>query len=367
MADQPRRFSMEANTTGLTPGPVIEAIAPMLLSVGMSLQPQFDVIKLLPENRKEFLRLLRDRRSEKYAANILFETIRAGSERVTAAASEVKRLTDSRLHVKLDDRQVIAAQSALTEAKDDLERTKQRSEKLAAAAHAVGISLMNVESWLRHGRPPGTVLEAVEVEPPKLLKGESLLDGADRFERRSRELRADIHRVRSAPYPSAHVKRKIREQVAQLEPRAPDVTLMIEGDGDLIWPFTHVRAEVFGEQRALAFHDAIDVVGLLAFFLTPEIMIKRLDALIDAESDDKAALSHDQRQRAEAELLSDLLSTERDICSLIRRGQAEGLPMEFPADIDPRALLSVRCVVAPRADLPPTSPEHAYNIVGGRR
>lgn len=211
------------------------------------------------------------------------------------------------------------------------------------------------------------MLEAVEVEPPKLLKGESLLDGADRFERRSRELRADIHRVRSAPYPSAHVKRKIREQVAQLEPRAPDVTLMIEGDGDLIWPFTHVRAEVFGEQRALAFHDAIDVVGLLAFFLTPEIMIKRLDALIDAESDDKAALSHDQRQRAEAELLSDLLSTERDICSLIRRGQAEGLPMEFPADIDPRALLSVRCVVAPRADLPPTSPEHAYNIVGGRR
>lgn len=159
MADQPRRFSMEANTTGLTPGPVIEAIAPMLLSVGMSLQPQFDVIKLLPENRKEFLRLLRDRRSEKYAANILFETIRAGSERVTAAASEVKRLTDSRLHVKLDDRQVIAAQSALTEAKDDLERTKQRSEKLAAAAHAVGISLMNVESWLRHGRPPARCLK----------------------------------------------------------------------------------------------------------------------------------------------------------------------------------------------------------------
>ena len=340
---------------------------PLSIATGFQ-QPHFDVIELLPENRKEFLRLMRDRRSEKYAANIPFETIRAGSERVTAAASEVKRLTDSRLHVKPDDRQVIAAQRALAEAKDDLERTKARSEKLAAAAHAVGASLTNVESWLRHGRPPGTVLEAVEVEPPKLLKGESLLDGAARFERRSRELRADIHRVRSAPYPSGHVKRKIREQVAQLEPRGPDVTLMIEGDGDLIWPSTHVRAEVFSEQRALAFHDAIDVVGLLAFFLTPEIVIKRLDALVDAEADDASAMSHEQRQRAEAELLSDLLLTERDICSLIRRGQAEGLPMEFPADIDPRALLSVRCVVVPRAAPRPTTVGYSFDIIGaGRR
>ena len=61
-----------------------------------------------------------------------------------------------------------------------------------------------MEAWLRDGRPSGTLLEAVEIEPPKLLKGEDvLLDAIENRRRRARELKADLHRIRSAPMPSS--------------------------------------------------------------------------------------------------------------------------------------------------------------------
>ena len=49
----------------------------------------------------------------------------------------------------------------------------------------------------------GTALELVEIEPPKLLKNESLMDGILRLQRRGRELNADLLRVRSACYTQA--------------------------------------------------------------------------------------------------------------------------------------------------------------------
>jgi hypothetical protein len=76
-----------------------------------------------------------------------------------------------------------------------------------------------VENWLRSGRPGGTTLEAVEIEPPKLLKGESLLDAISRLRHRGRELQADLHRIRSAPFPSSHAKARMREQVEILAQR----------------------------------------------------------------------------------------------------------------------------------------------------
>jgi hypothetical protein len=44
--------------------------------------------------------------------------------------------------------------------------------------------------------------------------------------------------------------------------------------------------------RPLAFHEAVDVVGLVAW-LHKDAQIKRLDAEIDSEADDGAALSHE--------------------------------------------------------------------------
>jgi hypothetical protein len=96
-------------------------------------------------------------------------------------------------------------------------------------------------------------------------------------------------------------------------------------------------------------------------------LIAALDREINTEADDPAALSHEARQKAEAEVQSDLLAVERDESALVFKAWTDGLPCEHRSDCSPLALLGLRLVTAPSADVPGTSPEHAYNIVGGRR
>jgi len=61
------------------------------------------------------------------------------------------------------------------------------------------------------------MLETFEGGVPKLLKGESITDAIERIRHRGRELKADLHRIRSAPYPSEHARAKMRQQLAAYE------------------------------------------------------------------------------------------------------------------------------------------------------
>ena len=118
---------------------------------------------------------------------------------------------------------------------------------------------------------------------------------------------------------------------------------------------------------AVAYHQGIDVVGLIAFLHKPTL-IAALDALIADESDDAAALSHEAREKAEAEVMGDLLAVERDESELCWRAQREGLPVEHRSDISPLALLGMKLTTAPASNGQGTSwQQHAYDIVGALR
>ncbi|MET4037575.1 hypothetical protein ABIB94_008863 [Bradyrhizobium sp. JR7.2] len=69
-------------------------------------------------------------------------------------------------------------------------------------------------------------------------------------------------------------------------------------------------------------------------------------------------MTHEARQKAEAEVQGDLLAVERDECALVWTAQAQGLPIEHRGgDLSPLALLGVRLITAPRPDASPeTSP-----------
>ena len=83
--------------------------------------------------------------------------------------------------------------------------------------------------------------------------------------------------------------------------------------------------------------------------------------------DAAAALSHQARVKAEAEVMADLLSVERDESFFAWRAQAERLPVEHRRDINPLALRGLRLITAPRAvPSPGTSLEHAISFVGPR-
>ena len=227
------------------------------------------------------------------------------------------------------------------------------------------------EDWLRDGRPSGTQLQDWDGPAPQLLKGEKgLLDAIENRRRRVRELRADLHRIESAPYPSSWAKQRggsTGERRSLAQRGAPDVTNVLEHDAGIVWPMSRVQSEVFAEQRALAFAEVPDTLALTCW-LHKDALIAALDREISSEADDKAALTHEARQKAEAELMGDLLDIERQEAALVWRAMDEKLPAEHRHDCSPQAVLQVRLVTVPRAiDGPSTSPLTFDIVLGGRR
>ncbi|WP_354134414.1 hypothetical protein [Bradyrhizobium sp. S3.9.1] len=320
------------------------------------------MIELLPLAAADKLRALRQRSADAHAVIPEFADIQEASVAKIEAANALKRLTahpqDFGFDLKPDDPRVIAAQRTLNKATDDFERIKQRSEVRTAAWQAASGALANVETWLKGARPGGTALEECEWPEPKLLKGETVLDAIERLRRRGRELKADLHRIRSAPFPSSHAKAQMREQIEALAQRgAPSVSLLIEHDRDIAWPKQQMQSAVYNAQPgAIAYAEATDAVALFAWTLKDQL-IKRLDAEIDAEADDKAALSHEARQKAEAETMGDLLAVERDESRFVWSAMEHNLPVQHRADCSQVAIMQCQLVTAPRADASPrTSP-----------
>jgi hypothetical protein len=367
-------IQMEANmtqTAGFEPGPR----DPQPFSAPMSLVPNYDPIERLPPGGADRLRALRQHFHDTNKLIPKFEERHELSTTRIQAEQRLKRLLDHQsnggFNLKPDDPRVIEQQRLLDKLTDDLRRLNELYETRTAAWHGASHVLSSVETWLKNGGvPPGVVLEDHAVDVPKLAKGESgLLDAIENRRRRVRELRADLHRIQSAPFPSSHAKAQMRAQIEVLSQQgAVNVGRLVEHDGQIEWPTKMLRSDVRGgDHPALAFAETHDAVPLLVW-LHRDLLIKRLDQEIDSEADDKSAMSHEARQKATAEVMGDMLSVERDEAELTWKAQAERLPVEFRSDINPVALLGLRLVTAPSANPSPgTSPMHAWDFVGGRR
>src|SRR5665647_2536849 len=83
---------------------------------------------------------------------------------------------------------------------------------------------------------------------------------------------------------------------------------------------------------------------------------KKRDALIDECSDDSNALTNDQRQQKEAELLADILDCERSECALCDLALAQGINISHRDDVSAQAILGVQLIAASASASPDTSP-----------
>ena len=356
--------------TGLTPAPT--GGSPPFSFGPAPTSPGFDVLDLLKGTPQDRLRQLRQHRDDQFAVTVPFEQVRQASLAKQEAANVHRRLVshphDHGLGLKPDHPSVKQALKTLERAEGELARVQARQTERSGAWQAASAALANVEGWLRQGIPGNCTLEPAVIEPPKLLKGETLLDALDRVRRRGREIKASLHTVRSAPWPSAHVKRRVREIVERLA-REPDVSLLLEHDTDLSWPSTSHRAEVIGgAERALAFHEATDVLGLIAWLL-PDQLTKKLHALVDESADDQAAMTTEQRQKAEAELLGDSLAQDRIESEIVWLALSQSLNVEHRSDVAPQAVLGVHLKTNTPNGSPPTTSPLVWDVVrpgGGR-
>jgi hypothetical protein len=358
--------------TGLTPAPTMTVIAPTPIAAGIHTQPSFDVIELLPPAAADKLRQLRQRASDAHRLTVPYEDIRAASDAKIAAQNALKRLTnhphDHGFNLKAGDQRVIAAQRTLDKATDELQRLQERQQERSSGWQARASVVSAVEGWLRDGRPSGTTLDDHPTPDVKLNKGESVTDAISRLQRRTRELRADLHRIESAPQPSSWAKQAMREQVEALAARGePDVSVLVERGANIVWPTTQVQVTIFNaEPGAIGYAEMPDMLAIAAY-LHKDAMIAALACEITSEADDKAAMTHEARQKAEAEVLGDLLDIERQEASLVWQAQAQTLPAEHRHDCSPVAILGCRLITALRTTPSGTSADHGYNIVGVRR
>jgi hypothetical protein len=359
--------------TALPVAPTTTITAPTHFSADHHIAPQYDPLEYLPAGAADKLRALRQRSADAHKIVPEFESVREASmARINAENALARLVNHPQEHgfgLKPDNRSVIEAQRTLDKATADFKRLQELQEVRAAAWRSASGALAAVEEWLRNGRPGGTALEAVEAEPPSFLKAESLLDGIERLRRRGRELRADLARIAAAPFLSSHARAKIRQEVEALSMQgAPAVSNVIEHDRKIIWPTRRLSSQVIsGEQRGIAFAEVPDVLALFAWTFKDQLIAK-LDAEITAEADDAAALSHEDRQRRTAELMSDLLEAERAESALVWLAQAQNLPCEHRLDCSPLAILNLRLITVPRAAIngPSTTPDAYDFVLAGR-
>ena len=364
----PRMEATTESATSFTPGTFSDT-----LPRDQSNWAYTDPAQWLPPAAAERLRRLQQDFEDKRNLLPSFEERKEASDTKRTAERRLQQLTahpqESGFGLPDDHPSVVVAKRQLDQATAAQKRIDDLHTERSAALQAASGALSSVTAWLKDGRPAGTVLEAVELEPPKLQKGETVVDAIERLRRRGREMRADLHRVASAPFPSSFCKKRIVETVGALAARgAPDVSTLIEHNGEVGWPQQRLTAKLFDAERsALAFAEPVDALALFAWTFK-DVLVAKLAAEIDVEADDDAALSIEAREKAEAELLEDLLDIERQEADLIFSAQREGLPVEHRADVSPLALLGVRLITtAPAAVLPGTSPEFATVIRPGRR
>ena len=109
------------------------------------------------------------------------------------------------------DMRVIVQRRVLADATTTAERLDARYQIARQEFQVAARTRTAIDTMLRNRRH-GTAF-AEYVAEPKLAKGETILDAVTRLERRCRELRADLHRCESAPYPLSHARARLVETV----------------------------------------------------------------------------------------------------------------------------------------------------------
>jgi hypothetical protein len=309
-----------------------------------------DPTEVLPSEAREKYRVLEQKRDD---AGILVRAIVEDQQQlrldVLRHQNRIKELQTPRGAGGFglgDDAPQVAQERRMLDGKvAEQRRLMALSEVRGATFQNAGRLIRNIEQAVA-ARPAGCIGQMVKVDPPT-FKGD-ILNAIEGRRRRGRELKADLHRVRSAPWPSSIAKEKMRERIEQLaESGAPRADQAIEHDAPISFPTQTHQVRVFNaDPSAVGFAELPDTLGLFAW-LYRDALIAALDREIDEVADDPNALTGEQRRKTEADILADLLAVEREECALIDLAKSQHLPADYRADCDARAILGIEWVAAP--------------------
>jgi hypothetical protein len=339
-----------------------------------------DPSEWLPPAAAERLRALRLRANDLHQAIPNFEKRQEAITAKTEAAQRLARLTGRRselsgsgfgFELSPDDPRVGAEQKkldSLTKAAELINSLYLQRSKDWTASSAV---LAHTESWLKQGKPGGTMVVDHVREPLKLRNGQSLPDEIAKFRKKISELQAELARVENAPLPSSWCKQRAREQVEILVKRGrPDVRALVMLGRDIEFAqerHSHPLTAVLPKGTPVSGICGWEQADTLALFcwLHQTALVAAVDREIGSEADDAVALTPDQREKAAAKLRGELLDAERAECSLVWAALDQKLPVEFRAETDCCALLAAELVTPPvTAAATGSVGDHVFDLVG---
>ena len=313
-----------------------------------------DVIDALPEVAAAKLRGLRQGADDAGAlARSVFEAREEARRSRMEIQARIALLTKARSvgghSLREDDPTVVAEQKKLDKASAEFKRLEELSDTRHSQRSNLQRLVDSIEQWLLSGGQPGGMV-LYEGAAPVLKKGEAITDAIEGRRRRLRELAADQHRVRSAPYPSALAKAKMRAQINDLADRGcPQVLGLIEDGTPITFSTTQVPALVYNSTPGAVVAPIIPDCLALAAWLHRDALLKALDKEIADCADDAAALTDEQRQTALAQIAGDTLAVERDEVGLIEVAASQGINVGYRPDTSPLAVLGLTLVTAPAA------------------
>jgi hypothetical protein len=309
----------------------------------------------LPNPVKDKLRSLRRERDD---ARSLWRAASDEREKIL----EIKRVAESRLMMLtggredskwyrhsqaasfgnlLDDHPEVTATLARLE--ESTARLGQQNPIVDARSHQFherGRLVESLERFLeRLGNRETTLFKGSS--PPRRQKGESLAEGVERCRRRIRELDADQHRIRSAPWPSAEAKQRARAEIEKLAERGqPNVLSLIESpNGSIGWAERKFNDIRLGDRMLTAVGDPSALALLI--WLHRDTLIERIEQEIDLVADDQHALTSAQRVELLKPIERDRLAAERAEDVLVGAAIEEGATILRRCDADPRAVLGL--------------------------
>lgn len=310
-----------------------------------------DGLTLLPQPARDKLERLRAARDDAYvlldAANDKATALRTGAT-LANARTELTELekADSRNLLFRDTNSLSEPQAAsdgpppvdrrperdtarLEAARERVERLEAELVKVDAlrkhrseAWQAMSRLVSNIEEWLRG---LSAALEPVESESVKLAKGKKPEDELFATRELIAALAADRKRTERASLPASEAKMRARMLVTR---HAEQVRV------------TGLAARSGTPEVVVANHGQDQGFALLCW-LNPQAVIRRLEAEIDSQSNDRLALSELDLARKLKEIDERLLLTERREEALVELVEQAGGDVARRPAADPRAVLGL--------------------------
>lgn len=299
-------------------------------------------------------------------AQAIFDEIEDSAEdQLTVTHAATEKLRDER-----EDRNRLAAHIANMErnyptfivgdreyerSKKDLERADAKVADLRARHEAKSERWNNTAS-LRNSitafltANAGAMLQPWVGAAPVLGKSEQPAEAVERCRQALREKRVVLDRVAKAPLTLAEAKAAARHFVEACGNRArPDLSSLFGGDSAPHWfnlPSLPSMPVQFGSGGPVydggSVHDGLCLMA----WISPEPLLARILADLDALGEDSAALTAEHKAAQTAELQAAILQLERDEEAFLRMALATGSTIERRSGADPRAVLMIEVEAA---------------------